>query len=209
MMDHKQEHTAKDAKFREGREKAKPWVFRASPPLRRGGDLPRAQQGLCFLAIFAQFFASFALGPCFLSCGYAPVRRVASHQVQVAAVRNQTAQAEAGGIFAAELRSELAGRGRLAGGESAAPELTAELIELRSVPTAAASEGAAAFRLDAELRLRIGDYADAVVGGEDYLAGVDVLGTEANRRAALRRLARVLAREAIERYEVSERMGPR
>jgi hypothetical protein len=33
---------------------------------------------------------------------------------------------------------------------------------------------------------------------------VDVLGTEANRRAALRRLARTLAAEAIERYEVNE-----
>ena len=58
-----------------------------------------------------------------------------------------------------------------------------------------------------ELRIRAGDYADAVTGGEDYLTGVDVLGTEANRRAALRRLARSLAIEAIQRYEVSERLG--
>ena len=42
-------------------------------------------------------------------------------------------------------------------------------------------------------------------GAEDYLAGVDVLGTEANRRAALRRLMRALAAEAVERYEVGQR----
>jgi hypothetical protein len=55
--------------------------------------------------------------------------------------------------------------------------------------------------------VRIGDYQDLVADGENYLVGVDVLGTEANRRAALRRLARTLSREAIERYDVSERMG--
>ena len=70
-----------------------------------------------------------------------------------------------------------------------------------------AEGGAASYRIDAELRIRAGDYADAVTGGEDYLTGVDVLGTEANRRAALRRLARALATEAIERYEVSERFS--
>jgi hypothetical protein len=61
--------------------------------------------------------------------------------------------------------------------------------------------------LDAELRVRAPAYEDAVVGGEDYLTGVDVLGTEANRRAALRRLARALAAEAIDRYEVNERLS--
>jgi hypothetical protein len=34
-----------------------------------------------------------------------------------------------------------------------------------------------------------------------------VLGTEANRRAALRRLLRFAAREAVERYDVSERLS--
>jgi len=33
------------------------------------------------------------------------------------------------------------------------------------------------------------------------------LGTEANRRAALRRLAHTLAREAIERYDVADRLA--
>ena len=141
-----------------------------------------------------------------VACGYAPVRRAATHSVRVAPVRNDTAQAEAGGLFAAELRSELSGRGWLVGEASNAPELHAELVSLISVPTSAGSEGAAAFRLNADLRVKIADYEDAVQIGEDYLAGIDVLGTEANRRAALRRLLRSAAREAIERYDVSQRL---
>ena len=127
--------------------------------------------------------------------------------LRVAEVRNDTAQAEAGGIFAAELRRELAGRGRLEPEGSSAPQLAAEVVYLRSAPSGVGAEGgAASYRIDAELRLVAGDYRDAVAGGEDYLTGVDVLGTEANRRAALRRLARALAAEAIERLEVSERL---
>jgi lipopolysaccharide assembly LptE-like protein len=139
------------------------------------------------------------------ACGYAPVRRSATHSVRVAPVRNDTAQAEAGGLFAAELRTELSGRGWLVGEASTAPELHAELVSLISFPTSAGSEGAAAYRLNADLRLKIGEYEDVLQIGEDYLAGIDVLGTEANRRAALRRLFRSAAREAIERYDVSER----
>lgn len=143
------------------------------------------------------------------ACGYAPVRSRPSQALRVAAVKNQTAQPEAGGIFAAELRGELAGRGRLAADSSSAPELWAELTSLYAVPTIAGSEGAAAFQLYASLIVRAGDYVDTVAGGEGYLAGVDVLGTEANRRAALRRLARTLARTAVERYDVSDRLNSR
>jgi hypothetical protein len=140
-----------------------------------------------------------------LGCGYAPVRGKPARGLRVAPVKNSTAQAEAGGIFAAELRRELAGRGRLEADGATAPELAAELVALRSSPSGVGAEGgAASYRLDVELRVRAADYEDAVAGGEDYLTGVDVLGTEANRRAALRRLARTLAAEAIERYEVNE-----
>ena len=141
-----------------------------------------------------------------VACGYAPVRRP-GQAIKVAAVRNDTAQAEAGGILAAAMRSELAGRGRLGSDASAGPELSLELIPLQSIPSASGGDGAAAFRLDAQLRLVIGDYEDRLLESEDYLAGVDVLGTEANRRAALRRLATAAAKEAVERYEVSERLA--
>ena len=140
------------------------------------------------------------------ACGYAPVRRADAHGVRVAAVKNDTAQAEAGGILAAELRSELSGRGWLESESSSAPELQARIVALVSVPTTAGTEGAGAYRLNADLRVKVGGYEDVVHGGEDYLAGIDVLGTEANRRAALRRLFRSLAREAVERYDVAQRL---
>ena len=111
-----------------------------------------------------------------LGCGYAPVRGRAQPGLRVGAVRNATAQAEAGGIFAAELRRELAGRGRLAPDGSGAPELAAELLMLRSLPSGAGAEGGAtSYRLDGQLRVHAGDYADTVSGGEDFLTGVDVL----------------------------------
>jgi len=50
-----------------------------------------------------------------LGCGYAPARGGPARGLRVAAVKNDTAQAEAGGIFAAELGRELAARGRLEG----------------------------------------------------------------------------------------------
>ncbi len=120
-------------------------------------------------------------------------------------MKNATAQAEAGGIFAAALRGELAGRGRLDPEGSASPELAFEVLSLQSA-TASAAEGVASFRLDADLKLKVGDYEDRFRASEDYLAGLDVLGTEGNRRAALRRLARAAAKDAIDRYEISERL---
>ncbi len=126
----------------------------------------------------------------------------------MSAVKNGTAQAEAGGIFAAELRRELSARGRLAPEASSAPELNAELVALRTAPSGVGVEGGAvSSRLAAEPRRRAGDDQDVVVAGDDYRPRVDGLGTEANRRAALRRRARGLAAEAIERYEVTERFA--
>lgn len=140
------------------------------------------------------------------ACGYAPVRSKPPHAVRVAAVRNDTAQAEAGGIFADAFRSELHGRRQLDPEGASSTELQLEVIALRVTPSSSAGDGAASFRLDAELKMNVGDYEDRFHAGEDFLAGVDVLGTEANRRAALRRLARTAARDAIERYDVGERL---
>jgi hypothetical protein len=140
-----------------------------------------------------------------VACGYAPVRRAAPRGIHLAAVRNDTAQAEAGGLFAQELRAELAGRGRLDPDGAPGDELAAELVSIASLPTAAGADGALAFAVSAVLRVRIGGWEDTASGSEEYASGVDVLGTEANRRAALRRLARTLAREAIERYDVAGR----
>jgi hypothetical protein len=124
----------------------------------------------------------------------------------MAPVKNDTAQAEAGGVFADAFRSELAGRGRLDPDGASSPEMLLELIALRSSPTTSAGEGAASYHLDALLKVDVGAYQDRLGMGEDYLAAMDVIGTEANRRAALRRLARSAAREAVEHYEVWERL---
>ncbi len=144
---------------------------------------------------------------CFsVACGYAPVRSRKAQPVRVAAVKNDTAQAEVGGIFASALRAELAGRGLLDPDGAASPEMVLEVIALRSVPTGTAGEGAASFRLDADLKLNVGSWEARFGGSEDYFAGIDVLGTEANRRAALRRLVSTAARYAVDRYDISGRL---
>jgi Lipopolysaccharide-assembly len=135
----------------------------------------------------------------------------AARAVRVGAVANRTAQAEAGGLFGAALRDELSARGELAGEAAGAPLLETELAALRNAPSAFGAATAPAFRVEAELRFKLREntgaitYEDAAAGGEDYLVGIDVLGTEANRRAALRRLAAAMAREAVERMEMAAR----
>ena len=148
-----------------------------------------------------------------LGCGYRVARpgEVPKGQdIRVAAFQNYTAQVEAGGLFATALREELAARGRLAPESASGPELTGELISVASTPSALGAQGAAAFTVAATLRIRLRDgsgvvYEDQVGFGEDYLAGIDVLGTEANRRAALRRLARAISRELLDRMSVAAR----
>ena len=130
--------------------------------------------------------------------------------IRVAAFENYTAQVEAGGVFAGALREELSARGRLAREGGSGPELMGELLTLASVPSALGAQGASAFNLSATVRVRLRDssgvvYEDQARLGEDYLAGVDVLGTEANRRAALRRLAQHISRDLLERMSVAAR----
>jgi Lipopolysaccharide-assembly len=152
--------------------------------------------------------AAFALG-----CGYRlanPGDVPGGHDIRVAPFQNYTAQVEAGGVFAAALRDELAAHGRLAGEGGSGPELTGELISIASAPSALGAQGASAFNVSATVRIRLRDgtslvYEDQAALGEDYLAGVDVLGTEANRRAALRRLARSMSRYLVERMNVAAR----
>ena len=140
------------------------------------------------------------------ACGYSLAHK-GTQPLRVAAVRNDTAEAEAGGLLAAELRSELQGRGRLAAESAqAVPALDSELVALRSYTSSLGGDGAQAFRIEAQVRLRTAGYEDMLTGSEDFLAGVDVLGTEANRRAALRRVLRQVSRELVERLEVAGRL---
>jgi hypothetical protein len=145
------------------------------------------------------------------ACGYSLARGAAT-PLRVSPFHNASAQVEAGGLFASALREEVSSRGRLS--ESEGATLQGELLAVRSAPSALGAGGALAFRLDADILLRIVgpsgalSYEDRGTFSEDYLVGVDVLGTEANRRAALRRLARAASRELMERYEISERSTP-
>jgi len=142
-------------------------------------------------------------------CGYTMARGSAS-SLRVSPFRNSTAQVEAGGLFASALREEVEARGRLS--ETEGPTMQGELLAIRSGPSAINAAGAAAFSVVADVLLRVVEPAGAVSYedrgsfSEDYLVGVDVLGTEANRRAALRRLAKAASRELMERYEVARRM---
>jgi hypothetical protein len=147
------------------------------------------------------------------ACGYQiarPSEVPKGQPIRVASFENYTAQVEAGGLFASALRSELAARGRLAPEGAGGPELTGELLSLASWPSALGAQGASAYNLSAAVRMRLRDgstvvYEDQVGMGEDYLAGVDVLGTEANRRAAMRRLSLRISRELLERMSVAAR----
>jgi outer membrane lipopolysaccharide assembly protein LptE/RlpB len=150
------------------------------------------------------------------SCGYQLSQGGAlpsgARAVRVGPVDNRTAQAEAGGLFAAGLRDELSRRGKLSPEGARVAVLDATLLAIRSVPSAFGAATAAAYRLEADLRVRLTDAGGAVIyedsqgAGEDYFAGIDVIGTEANRRAALRRLVATLARDAIDKMEIAARL---
>jgi hypothetical protein len=140
-------------------------------------------------------------------CGYSVVRGAgAGPALRVAAFKNPTAQPEVGGLFAAAAREQLHLRGRLLGEDALGPVLEGELLSLRTSSSVLSAGAVGALRVEADLRLRVveGGAAKAeevVTGGEEFLQGVDVLGTEANRRTALRRLADQLLRAGLERLE--------
>ena len=84
--------------------------------------------------------------------------------------------------------------------------LEGDLVALRTTSSVFNAGAVGALRVEAELRLRVVDAGavkseESVTGGEEFLQGVDVLGTEANRRTALRRLAEQLVRLGLERME--------
>ena len=129
------------------------------------------------------------------SCGYSFSHGgklpKAGGSLRIGKIDNRTALPEAAGLVESSFKDELIARGQL-GGEAAPLEASLEVLAVRSTPNALFVGGAFAFHLDAS---------------DDYLAGVDVLGTEANRRAALRRVSRFIAREALDRMAVAGRFA--
>jgi hypothetical protein len=122
-------------------------------------------------------------------------------------VVNRTSEPGLEAVFTEALREQLARAGTL-GGEGSEGRLEGELLSVSAVVAqlAPGTSGALTYRVAATLRVRLfrGGTLLAltdVSGGEDYAPALraDVITTEANRQAALRRLAATLAADAYAR----------
>jgi len=120
---------------------------------------------------------------------------------------NRTTEPGLEGVFTEALREQLARTGHL-GGEGSEGRLEGELLAVGAgvAQVAPGLPTALTYRVSATLRVRL--FRDGtmlswtdVTGTEDYLPALraDVLTTEANRQAALRRLASALAADAVAR----------
>ncbi|WP_373049382.1 LPS assembly lipoprotein LptE [Vulgatibacter sp.] len=141
-----------------------------------------------------------ALAAALAGCGYrfavgGPGLPDGVGQVHVPVFANRSTDAEAGAIFAEAMAEALARSGH-AGGPSAPARLEGTVLSTASRPAATGPDGrdTGLYRLEARLRvelLRQGQLlcVREIAGGEDYLPAADLLGIEASRRQALRRLA--------------------
>ncbi len=123
-------------------------------------------------------------------------------QVWAPVFQNRTSEPGAEAFFTQAFREQLSRAGAL-GTSDAAATLEGTLESVSGTPLIASAGKLPSYRLSATLSLKLSEggaqKATARVDGtEDYLSGADVLLTEANRQAALRRLAEVLARDGFE-----------
>jgi len=124
-------------------------------------------------------------------------------------VVNRTTEPGLEGVFTEALRQQLDQGGHL-GGEGSEGRLEGELIAVGAgvAQLAPGTSAALTYRVSAVLRVRLFRSGTLlaqtdVTGTEDYLPALraDVLTTEANRQAALRRLASALAADAVARLQ--------
>lgn len=114
---------------------------------------------------------------------------------------NETAEPTLETLFTRFLRQELTRAGRLASGSSCPARIEGAVLAVWNSPTIAGNY----FRVYVTARLRLvkdGQQVNETVvsGTEDYLLGSgDILEAEANRQAALDRLAEVLMRDGYDR----------
>jgi hypothetical protein len=165
-----------------------------------------------FALSLSKRWALVCLAACAAGCGYKFTAGGAALPEGLGSVcapvfSNHTAEPGLELVFTQALRARLihlgASRGPCDG------ELRGEVLAVSGAPTVVSSKGQlASYRVVATLRLRLyrgerllGE--TDVSGAEDYLPALDaygdVLRVEANRQAALRRLAEALAREGYER----------
>jgi hypothetical protein len=127
--------------------------------------------------------------------------------VSVPVILNRTTEPGMDAVFTEALRDQLSRTGHL-GGQGSEGRLEAELLAVTAgvAQLAPGTSGALTYRISATLRVRL--FKDGtllattdVAGSEDYLPALraDVITTEANRQAALRRLANAIATDAIAR----------
>jgi hypothetical protein len=122
---------------------------------------------------------------------------------------NRTPEPGLEGVFTEAIREQLSRGGHL-GGEGSEGRLEGELLTVGAAVAqlAPGTSGPLTYRVSASLRVRLfrGGTLLAqtdVYGTEDYLPALraDVLTTEANRQAAIRRLASALAADAVARLQ--------
>jgi hypothetical protein len=123
--------------------------------------------------------------------------------VHVPVFTNQTSEAGAEAFFTQALRETYLRAGRL-GGADAPGRVEGTLLAVSSFPLVASPNRLPNYRFQATVKLAVvrdgvALHTVQVSGGEDYPAGADVLSSETNRGAALRRLAETLMREGAEK----------
>jgi hypothetical protein len=149
-----------------------------------------------------------------LSCGYHFTSAGAGfpqgiHKVFAPVIINRTTEPGLEGAFTEALREQLS-RGGYLGGEGSEGRIEGELLSVSGAPAqlGPGTSSALTYRVAAVLRVRL--YKDHtllaqtdVTGTEDYLPALrpDVITTEANRQAAIRRLASALATDAVTRLQ--------
>jgi outer membrane lipopolysaccharide assembly protein LptE/RlpB len=153
------------------------------------------------------------LGLLLTACGYrfaAPGGALPEGIRSVAApvFDNHTAEPAAEVLFTQAFREQL-GRAGVLGGDAAEANVQGSLdaVSDAAILASISLDGVArlpTYRINAVAKLKLLKegrvVALAVVtGSEDYLSGADLLLTEANRQAALRRLAETMMREGYER----------
>jgi hypothetical protein len=159
---------------------------------------------------------SLALGLLVVGCGYhftagGPSFAGGTRPVFVPTVVNKTSEAGLEVVFTDALREQL-GRVGVLGGEGSPAHLDGEILAVSAAPAVLSSSTAphplqaVSYRVHVVLRVKLYRGTELVTqtdvaGDEDYLQGQrpDILSVEANRVAALKRLAAALAQDAYVR----------
>ena len=160
-------------------------------------------RGLLHRAAWPVICAVFALG-----CGYrftAPGGPLPSgiKSVRAPLFDNTTQESGAEVLFTQALRDQLSRAGTLGDGNTE-PHVRGVVLYIAGGPLVSSPNRLPNYRLSATARLTLVSKGKDLVGtdisgAEDYPPGADVLLTEANRAAALRRLAETMMREGYER----------